>query len=217
VSDTLISAFLSLVAIAVLGPIANHFITRYRERRSVHASLWVNESPLPILLKTYLQELQYKRIDPTSPNHPFTSGQLGALLFVEGYMRLMLHNPTKKKLNSITVSWTSDLITPLYQIDHESELHGPAEKKVLLGDLQPRQTRTLHIWTSFAFVDWHYTRLPILFEVTADEFDKLTLKFPFPGYLKNLALMRVSWYIVLVSMVLNVIVWGPDLFRWLRR
>ena len=54
-SDTLIAAILSVVAIAILAPTANHFITKYRERRSILATLRVHEAPLPILLQKFFR------------------------------------------------------------------------------------------------------------------------------------------------------------------
>jgi hypothetical protein len=66
-------------------------------------------------------------------------------------------------------------------------------------------------------VDWHRTRLPILFEVTADEFDKFTLRFPFPGYLKSILHLRLGWSIALTAWVLAILIWLPDLIRWFSR
>jgi hypothetical protein len=217
VSDTLIAAMFSVVAIAILAPIANHLITKYRERSSIHATLRVHEAPLPALLKKYFHDLRYPSLAQASFSSPFNNTQLDAFHFLKGYMKLTLHNPSKKKLNAVTVILTEHLREALYQIEDEPELHGPIEKKINLGDLQPGKSRTVHIWTSFAFVDWHRTRLPILFEVSADEFDKLTLKFPFPGYLKSLLLWRLSWYVALVSIIITVAIWLPDLVRWFSR
>jgi hypothetical protein len=103
------------------------------------------------------------------------------------------------------------------QIDDGSELFGPTEKKIVLGDLQPGKTTTLHIWTPFAYVDWDRSRLPILFDVAADEFDKFTLKFPFPGYLRSLIIWRLGWYSAVLSTIIALAVWLPDLVRWLSR
>ena len=182
-SDTLIAALFSVVAIAILAPFTNHFITKYRERRSLRTSLWVHESPLPGLLMTHLRDLRSGPTDPASSSRPrFDTSQLDVLCYLRGYMKLTLHNPSKKKLNAVTVTLTDSLRDPLHQIEEQSELRGPAERKILFGDLQPHQSRTLHIWTTFSYVDWHFTRLPILFEITADELDKRTLKLPFPNY-----------------------------------
>jgi cellulose synthase/poly-beta-1,6-N-acetylglucosamine synthase-like glycosyltransferase len=87
----------------------------------------------------------------------------------------------------------SGLVQPLHQIDDQPELLGPAEKRVLLGDLQPNQSRTLHVWTDSPYTMWNYARLPSLFEITADEIDKRVLKLPFPSYLKSLLLQRLKW------------------------
>jgi len=182
-SDTLIAAICTVIAIAVLAPLANHFITKYRERRSLRASLWVHDSPPPEFLKTQLTEQFYK-----------PGGQrLFELASVRGYMKLTLHNPSKKKINAVTVTLLS-LSGLLYQIENQPELHGPDERKVLLGDLQPHQSCTLHIWTSVSYEGWYYASLPGFFEITADEIDKRTLKFPFPGYLKSLVSRRVNHY-----------------------
>jgi len=197
----LIAAIFSVVAIAILAPIANHLITKYRDRRSIHATLRVYEGPLPVLLQKYFQGLRYPSLAQASVSSPFNNTHLDAFHFLKGYMKLTLHNPSKKKLNAVTVVLTEYLREPLYQIEDESELHGPTERKINLGDLQPGKSRTVHIWTPFAFVDWYRTRLPILFEVTADEFDKFTLKFPFPGYLKT----RSNWYLALVSLIFSIV------------
>jgi hypothetical protein len=202
VSDTLIAAIISVVAIAILAPLANHFITKYRDRRSLRASLSVHESPLPVLLETYLKELRYK---PEAG--PFNPQQLDVLSFLRGYMKLTLHNPSKKKLNAVTVTLTDILGEPLHQIEDQPELRGPTEKKILLGDLQPHQSRTLHIWTRSSYVDWHHTRLPMLFEITADEFDKRTLKLPMPNYLKSLLHRRASWCVMWTSIGIAVATW----------
>jgi len=217
VSDTLIAAILSVVAVAILAPTANHFITKYRERRSIRATLQVHEAPLPALLRKYFQDLRYPSLAQASSGSPFNTRQLDAFHFLKGYMRLTLHNPSKKKLNAVTVILTEHLREALYQIEDEPELHGPNETKINLGDLQPGKSRTVHIWTSFAYVDWHRTRLPILFEVTADEFDKFTLRFPFPGYLKSILHLRLGWSIALTAWVLAILIWLPDLIRWFSR
>jgi hypothetical protein len=210
VSDTLVAATLSVIAIAILAPLANHFIVKYRERRPLRAALSVYASPLPALLKTHLTELRYNREAPG----PFSVRQLLEFRFLSGYMKLALYNPSKKKLNGVTVTLTDTMNGPLYQIEDGPELGGPEERRILIGDLQPYQTRTLHIWTSFAYVDWHPTRLPILFEITADEFDKRTLKFPFPGYLKSLLIWRILRYVTWTSVCFAVATWLFRLVDW---
>jgi hypothetical protein len=72
VSDTLIAAILSVVAVAILAPTANHFITKYRERRSIRATLQVHEAPLPALLRKYFQDLRYPSLAQASSGAPST-------------------------------------------------------------------------------------------------------------------------------------------------
>ena len=69
-SDTLIAALFSVVAIAILAPLTNHFITKYRERRSLRTSLWVHEFPSSGLRMTYLRDLRYGPTDPASSSRP---------------------------------------------------------------------------------------------------------------------------------------------------
>ena len=209
-SDTLIAAIISVVAIAILAPLANHFIFKYRERRSLRASLSVHESPLPAHLKTYLQELRH---NPDAAG-PFSSEQIGVFPNICGYMKLTLNNPSKKKLNAVTVTLTDNLMRGLHQIGDQPELRGPAEKKILLGDLQPHESRTVHIWTDFAYVGWDYSRLPILFEITADEFDKRSLKLPFPNYLKSLLRVRLLWAFNVTIIGFSTVYWLLILLDW---
>jgi hypothetical protein len=128
-------------------------------------------------------------------------------------MKLTLHNPSKKKLTGVTVTLT-DTWGALHQIEDQPELHGPTEKKILLGDLQPHQSRTLHTWTQISYVGWHYTKVPTLFEITADEVDKRTLRLPFPTYLKGLLRLRVLWSFNVAMFALAAVFW---LIYWVRR
>src|SRR5687768_13786892 len=115
VSDTLIAAIISVVAIAILAPLANHFITKYRERRSLRASLSVHQSPLPIFLKQQFRDLLHK---PEAAGS-FDRQQLNVLSFLDGYMKLTLHNPSKKKLVAVTVTLTDTLAEHLHQIENQ--------------------------------------------------------------------------------------------------
>jgi hypothetical protein len=160
-----------------------------------------------------VQDLRYPSLAQASFSSPFNNTQLDAFHFLKGYMKLTLHNPSQKKLNAITVTLAQVMAEPLYQIEDQPELRGPVERKILIGDLQPSQSCTLHIWTSFAYVDWHYTRLPILFEITADEFDKRTFKFPLLGYLKSQRRGYVMW----ASLGFSAAIWLYLLFHWYRR
>jgi tryptophan 2,3-dioxygenase len=96
VSDTLIAAIFSVVAVVILAPIANHLFIKYRERRSIVATLRVHEAPLPTLLRTHFQDFRSKAFVQTSPGS-FNPRQLDVLYFLKGYMKLTLLNPSKKK------------------------------------------------------------------------------------------------------------------------
>ena len=122
-SDTLIAAISSVVAIAILAPLANHFITKYRERRSLRATLWVHECPLPAFLNKHLRDLHWTPAPATKPDV-----KLFVLCGLSGYMKLALHNPSKKKLNAVTVTLADSLSQPLHQIEDQPELRD--ERKI---------------------------------------------------------------------------------------
>ena len=81
-SDTLIAAILSVVAVAILAPTANHFITNYRERRSIRATLRVHEAPLPALLRKYFQAcaIRHSLKPPLVPPSTLDSSTLSIFL-----------------------------------------------------------------------------------------------------------------------------------------
>jgi hypothetical protein len=118
-SGTLIFPVLSFLAVAIFGPLATHLWTSYRERRSLRASLSVHEYPFPIFLKTQLDEQLKAKYTAGDMGKPETK-QLETLSDLHGYMKLTLHNPSKKKLNAITVTLKeAGVFGPLHQIEDE--------------------------------------------------------------------------------------------------
>lgn len=72
---------------------------------------------------------------------------LYALSNVEGYIEMILSNKSRRRLNSVSVT-TDDYQAVCYQIGAEKACHlGEKGKRILVGDLQPGQSQTLHLWT----------------------------------------------------------------------
>jgi hypothetical protein len=134
---------------------------------------------------------------------PATSRQLDMLIRLRGYISLTIHNRSKRRINAIAVRWTASVVDCLHQVEGQSDLRGPRENTIHVGDLQPRQSRTVHIWTTVSMTDWQPKPLTTLFDITADEFEKQTLKLPSPTYIKYHITNRVFNFVfsVMIGLV----------------
>jgi hypothetical protein len=190
VSDQLIAAII-VVSGAILAPFLVHLLTRYREGRAhLGATVSVNDIYIPQSLSAHVNKDLYK-----PPMEPATSRQFDMLIHSRGYICLIIHNRSKRRINAIAVRLTASLPDFLHQVEGEMDLHGPNENTIHVGDLQPRQSRTVHIWATVSMTDWLPSALKALFDITADEFEKQTLKLPPPIYIKHHITNRVGNFI----------------------
>jgi hypothetical protein len=190
VSDQLIAAII-VVGGAVSAPFLVHLLTRYREGRAhLGATVSVSDIYIPESLAAYVTKDLYK-----PPMEPATSRQFDMLIRLRGYIRLTIHNRSKRRINAIAVRWTASIPDFLHQVEGQSDLHGPAENSIHVGDLQPRQSRIVHIWTAVSMTDWLPKDLIALFDITADEIEKQTLTLPYPIYIKHRITNRTGNFI----------------------
>jgi hypothetical protein len=187
------------VLATIIVPCGLFLAARYLDRRSLQVSLNVHEAPFPSVLRVLLKNqanAQFPSFGPPTATSQFASkDQLELASRIRTHLKLTIDNPTKKKHTGITVTiTTAPLWGLLYQSEEEIELSGPNQKKIVLGDLQPHQSRTLHFWTTLEYIDAYYPRISEIFDVTADELDKRPTRFPIPSYLKTYISRQVSWY-----------------------
>lgn len=208
-SGPLIVAICSVV-VAIIVPSALFFAAKFLDRRSLQVSLTACNAPFPLAMRAFLREqlrAKYALVGEPLSNLQFSRQQFELIPNISGYMKLTLHNPRSKKLTAVTVNLKSSagpIFGFLYQIDDELALLGPTELKIVLGDLQPHQSRSLHLWAGAPCADYYYKNLPPMFDVTADEYDKRPMKFPFPNYLKTYIEYRASRYFMWASISISL-------------
>jgi hypothetical protein len=174
VTNTLITALGALAALATIGSVLLG-IHQFRVRRPLlRTTVYVHDIPLPIFLQTYLGQLW--RDGHLSPD---ASDQFAVLANLRGYVRLTLQNRGREKISGLTITIMNRTHQYVFQVDQQATPLLQQDGKVALGDLQPRQHFTLHIWSDCdisAFLTSH-------FHLTADNLYKQTFRFPFPFYL----------------------------------
>ena len=204
-SGTFIVGICGVVA-TIIVPSALFFVARLLDRRSLQVSLIVCDAPLPLAVNAFLRDqlnMQYPSVGVPTASLPLSRPQLEFISDIRGYMKLTLHNPTSKKLTALTVViryGIGNLYKFLYQTDDEPTLRGPTELKIVLGDLQPHQSRSLHVWADVPYPNFYFKNLQPIFDVTADEYDKRPMRFPFPNYLKTYVNYRASRYALWISL-----------------
>jgi hypothetical protein len=139
---------------------------------------------------------------------PFAKAQFEIIADLGGYLKLTTNNPSSKKMTGITVYLKDPLGLKsefLFQIDNEINLNGPTEQNVVIGDLQPHQSRSLHIWSRRSYSSAYYKNISALIEVTADEYHKRPTRFPLPNYLKTYWMQKFTKYFAWTMIVLFLI------------
>jgi hypothetical protein len=70
------------------------------------------------------------------------------------------------------------------QIDETKELIEVESGKMIgIGDIQPKHSRVIHIWSNLDVARFHFTNLKHALRISADELDSVRLRFPVPHYL----------------------------------
>lgn len=173
-TNALITALTALAALSTIGGVILG-ILQYRARRPLlRATVYVHDISLPILLQTYLRQ-QWRDGQPS----PDPSDKLAVLASLRSYVHLTLQNRGREKISALTLTIMDRTSQYVFQVDRQAPPLPQQDGKVALGDLQPRQSFTLHIWSDSiisAFVR-------DIFRLTADNLYQQTFRFPFHFYL----------------------------------
>lgn len=177
-SDTLIAAAISLLAIAVLAPIANHYWTRRRERLAknkahLEIEIQVNAFECSKLLSDHLSNTR-----PAGGADEGLRGALDVLRRCRTYAVFTLSNPSNRVLKGVTVRVEkNELSIPHhFQIDDGPELIDAGQQPLSVGEIRPHQSRKLRLWTPLPLADppYSFAFWKESFNFSADELDGRT-------------------------------------------
>jgi hypothetical protein len=199
VSDTLIGAIITAIATITGGSI--FALIQYRARHpQLPATVYVHDISLPIFLRTYLRQLL--RDGKTPAVAPDPSDQLDTLAGLRGYVHLTLQNRGRDKIPALTLTIMDRTSRYVFQVDRQVEPLPQHDGKVVLGDLQPRQSLLLHIWSDNTIGAF----MTDLFHLTADNLYKQTVRFPFPMYLHA---NFQKWGLISFAICATLLVFSP--------
>lgn len=108
------------------------------------------------------------------------------VLDVGGYMMVTITNIGKKKILGVSVMMLDSNMSMFLQIDDADEIIEVTKAQLVgVGDIQPKHSRVLHIWTSADVSDFNFDPIKGLLRISADELDSVRLRFPMPRYLRT--------------------------------
>jgi hypothetical protein len=181
VSDILWAAVISGIVVAILAPLLKSLIWDRTYRLTV--DLESHDTKTDPVTQQFLDK-EIKKLEFGSDEKEQMWGQS----YVKTYIRLTIQNTSRKKIGGISLLMAD---IPAFwgwaQIDE-----GPPVKltkdKISIGELQPHHKSVVQIWSSDRIGGWNLKKR---FRISADEIDRVRMRFPMPEYLKMVYRQRL--------------------------
>jgi hypothetical protein len=131
-----------------------------------------------------------------------------------GYAVVTITNMSKKKIAN--VSAVSPAFALIWQLDDAAEaVELQPGQPIVVGDIQPKRSRVIHLWCSADMSDFHFGPLKNkLIRISADELDSVRRRFPMPQYLWKKYQFRLLWLFNILAYVGLAISLGWDWIRY---
>jgi len=179
-SDILIGALISLVAVAIISPFANHYLSKRREKP---AQLEIVVSANAHEVSKFLAEHLRRTLPPYGEDDKVRD-TLVSFSRCGCYVTFTLYNRSNRKLSGVSVRIENEPIGGLFfQVDDGPGLFGPRERVLPVGDILPHQSRVLHCWTTADLSSYSYATFENWFNFSANELDSRAYSFYLPTYL----------------------------------
>lgn len=175
----IIAAIIAFVGAAILALIKKfHFDVQNRLRVEVRA--W-----------NYKTSEAFKKLERDAKVE--YSIPLRKVLDAEGYLRVSITNTGKKKISGVSVA-AEVLFGMVLQIDDAEEIIQLKKgQPFVVGDIQPKHSRVIHIWTNADVSNFNFGPLKSLLRISADELDTVRMRFPMPRYVETKIGPRLLW------------------------
>jgi len=206
VIGAIIGVFGTLVVTAIIAPLVKKRYFDSRNRVSFEIRIW-NYKTSNVLKQLAdndsksrwkLGERDYKSIE-----------QMTNIAKCNCYIEATITNVSTKKITGVTVTMADTLLGDYVQIDEaDAIVEVKAGEPISVGDIQPRHSRTAHIWTFSKRTDHAFSTVRKLLRISADEIDAVRLKFPLPPYLKDMYGRRVFIGVTIIGLLLLAVEWS---------
>jgi hypothetical protein len=166
-------ALIALFGAAIIVPLVKKFYFDPRSRLRV-VTVWRTRTCE--VLKQAVREMR------NLPNWD----ELADIVNGKGYTMLTITNTSKKKISGVSV-FVSDVGFDVFcQIDDDGELIKVKRGKPnVVGDIQPGHSRVMHVWSLMDMTDSNFASIKNLLQVSADERDSVSVRFPMPSYIRT--------------------------------
>ena len=179
----IVGAIIVLIGAAIIAPLFKKFYFDVQNRLRVEVRAW-NFKTSSALKKAIGLERQFG--DPVR-----------IAIGCNGYTTVTIINISKKKISgvSVTVPYSPVLMLDMiWQIDDAEEfLDVKKGQAITIGDIQPKHSRVIHIWSNADMSDCNFFTVKQFLRISADELDSVRFRFPMPWYLGKKYELRLIW------------------------
>ena len=191
-----VAAIITLIGAAIIAPLVKKFYFDVRSRLRVEVRAWKNKT----------SEALKSTVEGTLDRARFFDDPMRVLIRAQGYATVTITNISKKKILGISVTFPDSLADMVCQIDDVEEIIAVKEGQPIgLGDIQPKHSRVIHIWSNVDMSEFHFVWFKRLLWISADELDSVRLRFPTPRYLRIKYVNRFSLPISLLCLTASFV------------
>jgi hypothetical protein len=203
---TVIAALITLIGAAIIVPLIKKFYFDTRSRLRVEVRAFranMSEGVKKIVRDALAAKQQF--FDP-----------MHSLVGYHGYAVVTITNMSKKKIAN--VSAVSPAFALIWQVDDAAEaVELQPGQPIVVGDIQPKRSRVIHLWCSADMSDFDFGPLKNkLIRISADELDSVRRRFPTPRYLwKKYQLRFLFLFNILAYGGIGINLYWDWMIRWL--
>jgi hypothetical protein len=193
----IIAAIIAIFGAAIIVPLVKKFYFDARSR------LRVEVTPGKYQLSEALKKFARAQMD-VAQSELFSPAR--TLVNYSGYATVKITNVSKKKISGVSIMASDETWHMIWQINDADELTEVKRGQALgLGDIQPKHSCTVHVWTPADISNFNFSILKKLFRLSADELDSVHFRFPMPNYLrwKYLDRLMLSFIFLLAAAALS--------------
>jgi len=172
----IVAAIIALVGAALIVPLVKKFYFDVQHTLRVEVRAFSART----------SEVVQKIVIGTLPS-PFDP--LAKLVRSRGYLMVKITNSGKRKINGVSATLSNSLFEMQCQLDDDVELiAAKTGTKIDLGDIQPKHSRMIHMWSDLDTSDWSFgglVGLKHILQLSADELDNVRIRFPMSRYMRK--------------------------------
>ncbi len=186
----IVAAIIALIGAAIVVPLVKkyYFDVQHRLRVDVRAYSAKTSNAVKAIMTTFSTANIFG--DP-----------LASCISANGYTRVTITNTSRKKISGISVIIADFFFDAVCQLDDEDTLTSFKKGTVIgIGDIQPKHSRTLHMWSAQDRSDSHFVAFKAFLTISANELDAIHLRYPAPRYITT-RYENFRYFIIIIALM----------------